>query len=220
MDMDMNMTNDCIHNLTKGFDLYGCFNANISTNNNVKFTQINKNTIALNLIKLHYNEYCFTVQYMAMTQSKLKVLFRSPFDNVRDNILTIKPIVRKYNQHDKSANFQTSEFCLRDLVAIQSGDVELAFTIDQDFDQSQFFGLKIDVNYGTVPMVLTTLKYLNSMEMDDQGNDRKSWASDWLTERKINTFEIKEDSIYVTGKCKVISKNKSNLPCKISNSRE
>ena len=189
-------SDNCIHDLFEGIDL-NCISGNVSS-----IDRDGNSSVKLVLKSLDTTEYCFTIQYIAQAQTDLILEFKSIQDTTKDEILVIKPNTQSKDARD-FIDSQESYFCVRDLLALQWGDIELTLTIDPKVEHFNF-GLIVNITSESYdkPEQLTKYRFLQKMDQIRNDPDSHNWSDEWVFSygKFLSFITSKDHSIRVKGK--------------------
>ncbi len=144
--------------------------------------------------KITEKNVCFSIDYWVTDdkETKINIEYNIEKECVKDTILTIRP---------KNNEPETTEFCLRDLIALNAENYSISFNVEQhDYnDRVNGFVLRIYdpiIEDGVWEFSKETLTFLDKTE-NNMGNN---WNEEWtkLSPNK-NPFDLTEDYVHFSG---------------------
>jgi hypothetical protein len=138
------------------------------------------------------NNVCFSIDYWVSEDKEIKINVGYNIEKEvdRDTILTIRP---KINE------FETTKFCLRDLIALNAKNYTIHFNVEQHEykDKVNGFVLSYKVSDDAEEWNFSeeTRTFLQKME----NNEENKWAEEWVESVDLTFFDFGENSVHFSG---------------------
>ncbi len=138
------------------------------------------------------NNVCFSFDYWVSEDKEIKinVSYNIEKEIERDTILTIRP---KINEHE------TTQFCLRDLIALNAKNYTIYFNVEQHDYKDKVNGFVFSIN------VIEDVEEWNFSEETQtflqkmENNGENKWEEEWLESVNSTFFEFRENSVHFSG---------------------
>jgi len=144
--------------------------------------------------KITEKNVCFSIDYWVTDdkETKINIEYNIEKECVKDTILTIRP---KINEHE------TTQFCLRDLIALNAKNYSIYFNVEQHEYKDKVNGFVlnkdvVDEDFSSEwNFIEETQTFLQKME----NNEENKWAEEWVESVDLTFFDFGENSVHFSG---------------------